>query len=121
MSGKSFANSSSKEYKYIEVKYFDPTELVSYGGPELTEMMNQKLDIIKDRYESALVSLQNHNSKILDQIGLFRQLEKIGNVGISFDEMKCESVIEKLWHIEKDSKKIWDAFTEKYKPGFFYG
>lgn len=120
MSGKSFSK-SHKDFKYIEVKYFDATELVNFGGPELAEMMNEKIEAVKERYEHALVALEQYNRRQQDQIALFRKLERVGNVGISFDEMNCEEVIEKLWHIEQNSQRIWNAFSKIYKSGFFYG
>lgn len=52
---------------------------------------------------------------------LFRALEKKGNVGITFDEMSTDEVIDKLFYIEQDSKAIWNSFSKIYKPGFFYG
>lgn len=102
MSGKTFMK-SHKEFKYIEIKYFDPTELMTFGGPEVAEMLNEKVEAMKYRFEDALVALEQHNQRQSDQIALFRRLERVGNVGISFDEMKCEEVIEKLWHIEQNS------------------
>jgi hypothetical protein len=52
---------SHKEFKYIEIKYFDATELVNFGGPELAEMMNEKIESVKVRYENALVDLDKQN------------------------------------------------------------
>ena len=88
------------DFTYIEVKYFEPTELINYGGEEMAEMMNEKVDVIKDRYENALQALEQYNRKQQSQIMLFRALENKGNVGIAFDEMSTEQVIEKLSFIE---------------------
>ena len=100
MSGKAFMDGQKGDFTYIEVKYFEPTELINYGGEEMAEMMNEKVDVIKDRYENALQALEQYNRKQQSQIMLFRALENKGNVGIAFDEMSTEQVIEKLSFIE---------------------
>lgn len=58
--------------------------------------------------------------KLRDQIHTFKQLEKHGNVGISFFEMNADSVIAKLTYIESDADTIWTAFDKHYHKGFFY-
>lgn len=65
--------------------------------------------------------MQEYNDKLLSQIALFRKLETMENIGITFDEMKCESVIHKLSAIEENPDRIWAAFDTYYSPGFFYG
>ena len=54
------------------------------------------------------------------QIGQFRKLGEMGNIGIAFDEMDVESIVQKLHVIEQRSDKIWDAFDKHFKRGFFY-
>lgn len=58
--------------------------------------------------------------KLRDQIHVFTQLEKMGNVGISFFEMNVDAVISKLAMIEHDAEAIWTAFDIHYHKGFFY-
>ena len=65
--------------------------------------------------------MEAYNDKLQNQIALFRKLETMDNIGITFDEMNCSSVIEKLRVIEDNPKKIWQAFDKHYNQGFFYG
>jgi flagellar biosynthesis/type III secretory pathway protein FliH len=48
-------------------------------------------------------------------------LEKKGNVGIKFDQMSCEKIVELMSYIELSPEKIWNAFETFYNEGFFYG
>ena len=75
---------------------------------------------MKRRYFRALDSLDQQNQKLMSQIATFRKLEELGNVGIGFDEMNCDSIIHKLAHIETSPAKIWTAFENNYSRGFFY-
>lgn len=72
------------------------------------------------QFDTSIMQLQDYNIKLRDQIHTFKQLEKYGNVGISFFEMNASSVIEKLTLIETDSDVIWSAFAKHYHKGFFY-
>ena len=75
---------------------------------------------MKRRYVKALVGMEQHNQRLNAKISCFRKLEELGNVGIGFDEMDCESIIQKLSFIESSPKKIWNAFEDYYSRGFFY-
>ena len=44
-------------------------------------------------YDNSILQLQDYNIKLKDQIHTFKQLEKHGNVGISFFEMNADAVI----------------------------
>lgn len=80
-------------YKYIEVQFFDATDLISQ---DMRDILNRKIETIRDRYEMSLVSLEDQNKKHQVQIGQFRKLGEMGNIGIAFDEMNVESIIQKL-------------------------
>ena len=99
------------------MKYFDVTDQAS---PEVKLQLNQRLDTMKRRYVKALESMEARNQKLNNQIGCFRKLEELGNVGISFDEMDCSSIIQKLSVVESSPHKIWHAFEDHYSRGFFY-
>lgn len=34
--------------------------------------------------------------------------------------MNCDDIIRKMVHVEKDPKRIWNAFSQYYSKGFFY-
>ena len=61
-----------------------------------------------------------HNKTLNQKINTYRKLEELGNVGITFDEMDCSSVIQKLACIEQSPESIWAAFETHYSKGFFY-
>lgn len=63
MSGKAYMDGQKSDFRYIEVKYFDPTELVNFGGEEMAKMLNQKVETIRERYENALFALEQHNKR----------------------------------------------------------
>ena len=75
---------------------------------------------MKYQYDKSIMQLEDYNVKLRDQIHTFKQLEKVGNVGISFFEMNADSVIKKLTLIEGDAETIWSAFDRHYHKGFFY-
>jgi len=63
--------------------------------------------------------MQEHNSKLEEQIQKFDQLCKHNNVGITIHELNADDVINKLKIIEKESLPIWEAFIKHYGNGFF--
>lgn len=63
--------------------------------------------------------MQEYNDRNSKKIQCYAQLEKLNNVGISFWDMNCESVIQKLFVIEKNATAIWKAFEQFYGRGFF--
>ena len=44
----------------------------------------------------------------------------MGNVGILFNEMDSDSIIEKLSLIEGDPDILWNSIEKFYSKGFFY-
>ena len=69
---------------------------------------------MKKKYETCLAGMDDYNKRLNQKINTYRKLEELGNVGITFDEMNCSSVIEKLACIERDSSVIWAAFENFY-------
>lgn len=105
-----------KEFKFIDVKYFDATDILN---DDIRTLLNYKIEEMRNRYEMKLVDKDEQFIKISEQIALFRALEADGNVGISFDEMNADDMIRKLAIIEENPMKIWDAFNKHYQKGFF--
>ena len=85
-------------YDHIQVKYFESLDFVC--DSDVLPLINEKIRDIKQKYDHSLTQMQEYNDKLLNQIALFRKLETMENIGITFDEMKCESVIMKLAAIE---------------------
>ena len=95
-------------YKFIDVKYFDATDILN---DDIRELLNIKVEEMRNRYEMKLVDKDEAFIKISAQIALFRALEADGNVGISFDEMNASDMVRKLSLIEDDPMTIWNAFN----------
>ena len=95
-------------YKYIDVKYFDATDILN---DDIRELLNIKVEEMRNRYEMKLVDKDEAFVDISKQIALFRALEADGNVGISFDEMNASDMVRKLYLIEDNPMTIWNAFN----------
>ena len=105
-----------KGYKFIEVKYFDATDVLN---DDIRDLLNIKIEEMRNRYEMSLVDRDEQFIKLSAQISLFRALEADGNVGISFDEMNANDMVRKLSLIEDNPMAIWNCFKTHYGSGFF--
>ena len=103
------------------MQFFDITEFLPHEiSKEVLQLLNARISTIQEKYNRALYDLEAYLRKLNDKIGCFYRLEKLGNIGITFDEMNSDSVIEKLRQIDVSSEKIWQAFDKHYNKGFFY-
>lgn len=66
-----------------------------------------------------LQALQETNIQLQKQINIFDQICEKGNVLVSLDEMNCECMVEKVYVVEKDPFKVWEAVDKVYGFGFF--
>ena len=84
-------------YKFIDVKFYDATELLN---KDMRELINGKIKQMRDQYELSLIDMQERNKYLQQQIHVFKKLEKEGNVGIRFDDMHVDKVIGMVSHLD---------------------
>ena len=81
--------------------------------------MNLKVDEMRNAFEMKLVDKDAAYVKLSHQVAVYRAFEKEGNVGITFDEMNCNDIVEKLKLVTDDPLDIWNAFGKHFGKGFF--
>lgn len=112
-----FKDDRKKKPEYLEVRYFEPTEIISN---DMCTILNSKIKELKSLYEKQLRRFDETNYRLQNQIDTYIRLEKDGNIGIRFIEMSADQVVRKLKVICKESREIWKAFDSNFGYGFFF-
>jgi hypothetical protein len=71
-------------FEYMNVEFFSALEVVDERNREL---LNSKIEDMKKLFNEKMFDLYKNNKILQRQIFLFNEIEKTGNIGISFSEM----------------------------------
>ncbi|CDW87972.1 UNKNOWN [Stylonychia lemnae] len=101
------------QFKEIDVRYFDLTE----GLPkQYQEIMNLKIQEMKQGYQKILSDLASSNEALYKQVAI---LDMINKHGIKFKDMNAEHLISRLYRIQKDPQLIWNVLHQFYGDDYF--
>lgn len=103
-------------FECMDIQYFSIIDALDERNREL---MNAKLEDVKNHFNEKLLDLYKTNQVLDHQIRIFERIEETGNIGIKLSEMNCEDIVVKLQIVENDPNTIWKCIQKYFGYGFF--